>query len=285
MSIYDQRTRAGNLRNPAKALYAHWHSILKYHWNTNADGRPTGAIQFGRDRSYGIGPYAVYDNKYPESEIGSNTYPHIAFGHAGWGYGSVGNDIILTRDGEFRLRGFHGYESRNRLARNTFLDWDYHRSSYQWFVNVGDQAPKNYHGDSNLLKAWRNPVHYVKERLLTPEYLVKPYWVKLERDTGVVGGWKIVFSRMADIENSRYRIDVDIPKRFADYEDLRLRRLAKTRDQELIDSGELIQTGSRTWKSKAEIETRKEEQALALAAHLDVRMPAKTNPLKPLRRR
>ena len=274
MSIYDQRTRAGNLRNPAKALYAHWHSILRNYWTLDSSGRPQGVLQFGQDRNYGIGPFHVYDSvKHPVSEIGTNEYPHLCFGTA---YSSVGSTLTLARNGEFRLQGFRGDESRNRLARNSFLDWNRTASRPQWFVNPGDLTSK---WNNNLLTAWRNPVHYVEESLLTPGWRTHPFWVKLQRDRNVVGGWKIVFSRMSETERPTYVNDVDVAARFERYEELRLKRLRHRREEELLASGELVLKGGRV-RSSAEIEQRKDELALVIAAHLDVRMPAKTTPLK-----
>lgn len=275
--MYDQRTRAGNPRNPAKVLYNQWFSILDQELKRNPNGRLIGNIYFGHDRGYGIGPFASYhQSTLPVSETGSDDRPHLCFGYAG--YGAIGQSFIVTVDGEFRLGGFHGYESRNRVARNTFLDWDYYRSGYQWFVNTSDDLTPKFQG-ARILDNWRTPMAYVPERAVVAGYRRRSTWLKLERDPSFVGGWRIEFSRVGDEPTNTYFLSPLDEEVFRRYERIRARRYRLMREEELLASGAMIQRGKKRIET-AEIEQRKNLQALALAAHFDVRIPAKTTPLK-----
>lgn len=277
MSIYDQRTRAGNPRNPAKALYSYWYSILRDFWTVDSNGRPRGVLQFGHDRGYGIGPVDPNYLSGDVSEIGTNEWPHLAFGGAWRTWASVNNDFIVTRNGEFRMTHFHGHESRNRVARNTFLDWLEHASRYQWFVNPKEPVDK---WSAAVLRNWRNPVYYLEERLLVSGYGAAPAWFKLVHDTGFVGNWRIAYSRPAVVsKNYNWYRQSPTAEAIEAYDALRTRRYHRLRETELLSSGELQRRGRRTISTR-EIEERREEQAIALAALLDVKMPARTVPLK-----
>lgn len=245
----------------------HWHSILKHHW-TIREGRPQGQIYFGQDRYHQLNVLWIHGHQsYPLSELGPPAYPHIQFG-----------PLVLTRHGEFKFNyRMHGAHQRNIIARNTFLDWGHVASRYQWFINTGDLTSK---WNFSVLTAWRNPVHYVRESLLAPSaYTVPPYWLKVVHDPNYVGNWRIAFSRMSELPRHNYHLDVDVPAMFEHNDAIQAKRRRLLRDEELVNSGQLVLSGGRM-RPSAEVEKRREAQALHLAAHLDVRMPAKTTPLK-----
>lgn len=275
MSIYN-RTVRGQPENPAKALYRYWHSVLMPLAAVGARG-PVAKTYFGDDQYYGIGIVSPDNNHQPsvhdELEFGTAERPVLGFGYVGWGLSAK---FKIRSNGEFQLLHVHGDKQRFIITNNTFLDWTYNFSEVQWFVNTG---PHQY--TPNLMTNWRTPIHYVGQKsIYRPTWAWRPAWLRLER---VDNQWKIVFSRTSEHHYYRNLNRPDLggatAEGFRRNEELRLKRYRRLMQAEQVKDGTIVSVGKRIIPT-AEIEQRRTTQALALAAHLDVRAPAKTTPLK-----
>jgi hypothetical protein len=209
-----------------------------------------------------------------EEEYGTNRYPTLGFGY-GWGSYTLNPLFLLNRKGEFKLYKPHGDMQRNMISEQTFLDWKYEYSAFQWFVDT-DMG----HTTSTSLTNWRSPRHYVSQGLFArTDYYFSPPWMKVVR--GSDGRWQIAFSRpssekrMADNPDVRTAYQEDFDK----YEELRIKRYLRLERASRIASGELIAKKRRLIPTE-EMNKRLARDVNMLSAHLVVQKPATTTPLK-----
>lgn len=253
MSIYDAAPASTSsvrgmqkraAKNPAKALYDYWLTVL--------EGQGVTHIRLG-DLRLDI-----------SGRVDDKGRPVI-----------VTDSFHLNASGEFQLWNMHGSHQRNIVARSTFLQWAHFRSAYNWYVNPQFKAIGWY--GSGDLSDWRAPARYVSEDLIQSKVWrgEKP-WLKLLQDA-TNGGWYIWLARDAPTKSpyAKKLTEADFMK----FEALRLRRYWLMERKHRIESGEWDHKG-RHIPTPEEREERQTNTVSLLMAHLDVSTPARTVPLR-----
>lgn len=249
MSIYDNTpahataVRAMQRRatkNPAKALYDYWLTVL--------EGCGQNYVRLG-------------DQALQSSKVDDRGRPIITASH-----------FSINAKGEFQIWGMHGAHQRNMLARHTFLQWAWHRSSYNWYVNPHFQAIGWYGAN---IGDWQAPVRYISEGLIqAKQWRGDKPWLKLLPDDN--GGWYIWLAR--DEANDRYTTRITEAD-FEKFEALRKRRYWLMERTYRVAVGDWDMKGRRI-PTEEEREEQQAEKVSLLVAHLDVSAPARTVPLR-----
>lgn len=254
MSIYDTlpaRTAAVRglqkraATNPAKALYEFWLTVLE---------------------SVGQRSVRLGDQYIQHSSDDERGRPIIHAQH-----------LTINARGEFQIGHMHGAHQRNLTARHSFLQWAWHRSSYNWYVNPEFKATGWY--GSTELDDWEKPIRYVSEGLIQSKIWrgEKP-WLKLLPDDN--GGWYIWLARDPLAKSMKRGYGQILTEAdFEKFEALRKRRYYLMERTYRINTGEWDRKGRRI-PTQEERDERQAETVSLLMAHLDVKAPARTVPLR-----
>lgn len=251
--------------NPAVALYESWiHTVESCDWTPPQ--RP-GTLHDNRWSSY-ASRYGVGGGErmvVQSDEMGPDGRPIFLLSEMlGSRSRSYNNPLmLLAGDGSFCFGHYLRSRDYDLLAKTTFLGWGWAASRRQWFVDAR-HTTGDYYETRERLRNERVPY------LVSTLFNSRRRW-KLEKQSE----WTIRPAESMYV--AQQRIDVER------YDEIRTRRQeleARRRDE--IDSGRLPQRRDFNVRLNDEKLSR-DDAALAIAAVLDVSMPAKRAPAAPRR--
>ncbi len=254
-------------KNPAKALYNFWYSVLDGCLDEVREGKSIAFGSTSNPRGSGIGAY----------NVDQQGRPILGFGYVGYGFAPL---FTVRANGDFSLpHRLTGYKMRDAISRSTFLTWRHYRGAYNWLYWPTKNSGK--YSSSEL--DWRDQRFYVTDKLLTPSWHESYYGIGSNGIKETQRWWSLVPDDQHDWRIAPSKSQPLSEPAAALYERWvalvdRRHRLAE-RDYRIM-IGELPPRPERHVLSDEEREARFNDDAQALSVLLDVTAPAKTTPMR-----